>query len=69
MLDGFGYVLAQSAVLLLAAVALGVVVGRFLWPRRTTPSSPAAPSDLLGLGAVPAAPAVPPALSFLRISN
>jgi hypothetical protein len=37
MLDGFSYLLAQVALVLILAVVLGVLAGRFLWPR---PSSP-----------------------------
>jgi len=47
MLDGFGSVFSPVAVLLLVAVALGVVLGRYAWPRRPyrqdTPSASAVP--------------------------
>jgi hypothetical protein len=51
MIDGFFYLLAQTALLLIAAAVLGVLIGRFLWPRR--PVAP--PAELRALiGAEPA---------------
>lgn len=45
MFDGLSYLIGQVALLLLAAMALGVVLGRFAWPRRpdATPGGAAFP--------------------------
>ncbi len=44
MVEGFGYVFGQVALLLAAATTLGIALGRYLWPRRrTAPSDPPHP--------------------------
>jgi hypothetical protein len=48
MFDGFFYLLAQTALLLIAATVLGVLIGRFLWPRRQVAFQAAAQQPLTG---------------------
>lgn len=51
MLDGFGYVPSLVALLVLAAVAIGVVLGRYAWPRRG-PYRQDPPAAAVGPGAL-----------------
>lgn len=55
MLDGFGYLLGQIAVLLVGAMAVGVLAGRYGWPRATPTPTPSTPDRNLPAGS-PARP-------------
>jgi chromosome segregation ATPase len=48
MFDGFFYLLAQTALLLIAAAVLGLLIGRFLWPRHPAAAVLAEPQPLTG---------------------
>jgi hypothetical protein len=48
MLSGFGYLISQIAILLMAAVIAGIVAGRYVWPRsgpRQVVANPLAPVE------------------------
>jgi hypothetical protein len=73
MLTGFSYVFGQVAVLLVPAVAVGIVAGRYAWPRRSGARPLTGTPDPVragtGAGAASAPDAIPHADSAARLTE